>query len=219
MQETKNTIFNSLNSPSQSFTNPYDFWIVENVLPQNILTSVTELPWDAPELKGVSGTREINNSSRRYFDVNNRNTYSACNQICESFQSAEIIELIETKFNTTLKDCYLRIEYAQDTEDFWLAPHTDIGVKLFTMLLYISDNPEHSSLGTDYYADAKTHSGTVPFKANSAMIFIPSNNTWHGFEKRTIKGIRKSLVINYVTNDWRAREQLCFPEKMINPSV
>ena len=33
----------------------------------------------------------------------------------------------------------------------------------------------------------------------------------HGFEKRQIKGVRTSLIINYVTNEWRAREQLVLP--------
>ena len=41
------------------------------------------------------------------------------------------------------------------------------------------------------------------------------NNTYHGFEKRPIKGVRTSLIINYVTNEWRAREQLSFPETPI----
>ena len=43
------------------------------------------------------------------------------------------------------------------------------------------------------------------------MVFVPANNTYHGFEKRPIKGVRTSLIINYVTNEWRAREQLVLP--------
>jgi hypothetical protein len=44
------------------------------------------------------------------------------------------------------------------------------------------------------------------------MIFVPSKGTWHGFERRPIQGVRRSLIVNYVTNEWRAREQLAFPE-------
>jgi hypothetical protein len=44
---------------------------------------------------------------------------------------------------------------------------------------------------------------------------VPANNTYHGFEKRTINGVRKSIIINYVTDEWRAREQLSFPEAPI----
>ena len=69
---------------------------------------------------------------------------------------------------------FVRIEYAQDIDGFWLKPHTDIGVKMFTMLIYMSDDPRHADLGTDIYADENTHVGRSPFEPNSAMIFVPS---------------------------------------------
>ena len=52
---------------------------------------------------------------------------------------------------------------------------------------------------------------------NSAAIFIPGENTWHGFEKRPIRGIRRLLEINYVHRSWRDRNQLCFPEQPVRP--
>jgi hypothetical protein len=33
-------------------------------------------------------------------------------------------------------------------------------------------------------------------------------NTWHGVPKQNIKGIRKSLIINYVNNSWRNLDEL-----------
>ena len=33
---------------------------------------------------------------------------------------------------------------------------------------------------------------------NSAVIFIPGKNTWHGFDKRPIIGVRRLMEINYV---------------------
>ena len=47
------------------------------------------------------------------------------------------------------------------------------------------------------------------------MLFVPGGDTYHGFEPRPIAGIRKSVIINYVTNEWRAREQLAFPEQPV----
>jgi hypothetical protein len=47
------------------------------------------------------------------------------------------------------------------------------------------------------------------------MVFVPADNTWHGFEKRGIEGVRRSAILNYVTHDWRAREQLSFPERPV----
>jgi len=70
-------------------------------------------------------------------------------------------------------------------------------------------------LGTDIYDADKKWVGRSPFTSDAGMIFVPSTITYHGFERRKIEGVRKSLVINYVTNDWRAREQLAFPEQPV----
>jgi len=81
------------------------------------------------------------------------------------------------------------------------------------MLLYMSKDPQHRTLGTDIYNEDKTHLGSSPFAPNAAMVFVPSDSTYHGFEKRRIEGVRKSVIINYVTDEWRAREQLAFPDR------
>jgi hypothetical protein len=83
------------------------------------------------------------------------------------------------------------------------------------MLLYMSTDPRHADLGTDIYDADKKHVGRSPFVPNGAMIFVPSTDTFHGFEPREIEGVRQSLIINYVTDDWRAREQLSYPDQPI----
>ena len=173
------------------------------------------LPFDAPSLDGVSGKRELHNNTRKYFDVENRERFPVCEAIAQAFQDKRVTSHIEKAFGTDLKGTYLRIEFAQDIDGFWLEPHTDLGVKTFTMLLYLSQDPSHHDLGTDIYDGDKRHFGRSAFTPNGAMVFIPGNNTYHGFEKRPIKGVRTSLIINYVTNEWRAREQLSFPEAPI----
>jgi hypothetical protein len=84
------------------------------------------------------------------------------------------------------------------------------------MLLYLSKDASHADLGTDIYDTNKTPIGRSPFEPNGAMIFVPSGITYHGFEGRRIEGVRKSVIINYVTNEWRAREQLSFPDRPIS---
>lgn len=194
---------------------PYPHWFLEGCLPAEVTREVTALPFPAPELGGVSGKRELHNNTRKYFDAENKRAFPVVDAVSEAFQSKAMTSAIEKKFGIDLKGSYLRIEYAQDIDGFWLEPHTDLGVKLFTLLLYLSDDPSHKDLGTDVYDAEKKHVARSPFAANAAMIFVPSGNTYHGFEKRPIKGVRKSAIINYVTNDWRAREQLAFPEAPI----
>ncbi len=191
---------------------PYRHWFVDNCLPAHLVDQVLDLPFPAPALGGVSGKRELHNATRRYFDAENRAKFPFVDGICQAFQSPETVSTIETTFGTKLKGSYVRIEVAQDIDGFWLEPHTDLGVKMFTFLLYTSKVPSHQDLGTDIYDNDKKWVARSPFKSNSAMIFVPSNNTYHGFEGRKIEGVRKSLVINYVTNDWKARAQLAFPQ-------
>lgn len=191
---------------------PYPHWFANDCLPPEVLAEVLALPFPAPALGGVSGKREVHNATRKYFDAENMAKFPVCNCVNAALQDRRVTDAIEKTFSTKLGGTYLRVEFAQDTNGFWLEPHTDLGVKSFTFLLYLSPDPTHGNLGTDIYDAEKKHVGRSPFVPNAAMIFVPSSNTYHGFEPRHIEGVRKSLVINFVTNDWRAREQLAYPE-------
>ncbi len=190
---------------------PYRHWNLQHCIPDDAVDPILDLPFPAPALDGVSGKREIHNATRRYFDAENMQRYPVCQAFCEAFQDARVVGSVAKTFGANVKGSYLRVEYAQDTNGFWLEPHTDLGVKTFTMLLYLSRDPSHGNLGTDIYDTDKKHVGRSPFAPNAAMVFVPSDITYHGFEGREIKGVRKSVIINYVTNDWRAREQLAYP--------
>ncbi len=194
---------------------PYRHWFIGNCLPADVAETVLHLPFEAPALGGVSGKREVHNATRKYFDAENMGRHAVCRDVNEALQDKRVTGSIDRIFGTKLAGTYLRVEYAQDTNGFWLEPHTDLGVKSFTFLLYLSTDPQHRGLGTDIYDTAKKHIGTSPFVPNGAMIFVPSDITYHGFEAREITGVRKSVIINYVTSDWRAREQLAYPDAPI----
>ncbi|HXF53096.1 MAG TPA: 2OG-Fe(II) oxygenase [Hyphomicrobiaceae bacterium] len=200
---------------AQRHEQPYRHWFLSRCLPEDVIEAVLGLPFEAPDLGGVSGKRELHNATRKYFDVANRAKFPVCAAIAQALQEPSLTREIERMFATKLDGSYLRIEYAQDTNGFWLEPHTDLGVKLFTCLLYLSKVPSHADLGTDIYDKDKRRVGRSPFRSNGAMVFVPSDITFHGFEPRPIEGVRKSLVINYVTEAWRAREQLAFPDQPI----
>lgn len=197
---------------SERSPRPYPHWFLTRCLPPDVADEITNLPFPAPALGGVSGKRELHNGTRKYFDLENRAVYPVVEGFAQAFQSRRVTELVQRHFGTKLVGTYLRLEYAQDTNGFWLEPHTDLGVKVFTMLLYLSTDKSHADLGTDIYDAEKHHVGRSPFEPNGAMVFVPGRDTYHGFEPRPIEGIRKSIIINYVTNEWRAREQLSFPD-------
>jgi hypothetical protein len=126
-----------------------------------------------------------------------------------------VVRAIETRTGSDLAGTYVRLEYAQDMEGFWLEPHTDLGVKRFTMLMYLADSADQADLGTDVYRDPETWAKRPPFIDNTALVFVPGANTWHGMARRPIRGVRRSLIMNYVTNEWRAREQLAYPDRPV----
>ncbi len=192
----------------QTFEAPYQHYILTNLISEKLREELVDLPFQEKDLDYKLGTREEFNNAREYINKENIAKYPAAKEFADIFLSQDTISLIEKKENTSLKGSFLRIEYAIDNGNFWLKPHTDLGVKLFTMLFYISSGPNSIDWGTDIYENADNHYTTVPYKTNSALVFYPTENTWHGFQQRDIIGTRKTLIVNYVTKEWRNRHEL-----------
>ena len=149
-EDVVETFLKSVDSAKRS-EQPYRHWVLNSCFPADSVEDIVTLPFDAPSLDGVSGKRELHNNTRKYFDVENRESFPVCEAIAQAFQDKRVTSHIEKVFGTDLSGTYLRIEFAQDIDGFWLEPHTDLGVKAFTMLLYLSKDPSHTDLGTDIY--------------------------------------------------------------------
>lgn len=204
---------------AERFNAPYRHWQIEGLFPDDLLPSLQSARFPVPDLGGVSGKRELHNDARHYVDQPNMARLPAFAALGEAFQAAAMIDALEAFFKAALDDTFLRIEYAQDVTGFWLEPHTDLGVKRLTILIYLSDGDGHKELGTDVYDSDKNWAKRTPFAPNIAMAFVPGDNTYHGFEQRNINGVRKSLILNYVTHEWRERAQLAFPETPVRRSA
>jgi hypothetical protein len=189
---------------------PYDYWLLEKALPDPICEVLTNMELPVPKGMDFGGRRECNNARRVYFDPDWQAESPTCKAIADAFKQPSLTRAIEQATGTDLAGTSLRIEYCQDTDGFWLEPHVDISVKRFSMSIYLTDELELAHAGTDIYDDTPEHKrvATAPYGKGKAMVFIPSTNTWHGFSKRPMNGIRKNLIVNYVTNDWRATEEL-----------
>ena len=190
---------------------PYRHWTLREVFPPEALAQLKALDFPLQELGGLSGKREYHNDSRHYFDQATIAAHPVAKAVAQAFQAPPMVRALQDFFSVDLEGAFLRLEYAQDVEGFWLQPHTDLGVKRITMLIYLSDGDGHDDLGTDIYASETQWAGRSPFAPGVAMAFVPGATTYHGFEKRSINGVRKSLILNYVTTDWRERGQLSFP--------
>lgn len=188
---------------------PYRNWRLSNIFPEAVARDVARLPFAPTALHGVSGRRELHNDDRRYFAGEVLDQYEVARRVAETFQSPEIVGAFARHTGAKLDGTFLRIEYAVDVDGFWLEPHTDLGVKSLTLLIQLPE-PGQEDLGTDIYASAEQWVERAGFAWNGALLFIPSKSTWHGFEPRVIPGVRRSVIVNYVTDEWRAREQLAF---------
>ncbi len=191
---------------------PYRHWIWRDVFPEAVVQSLSTLPFPKPELHGVSGKRELHNESRHYFDAANNARFEACDRVARLFQADETVKLLQDATGADLSDTNIRIEYTLDADCFWLQPHTDLGVKRITILFYMPDAPDQEDLGTDIYSDPDTWAARPAFLWNSALVFVPSDNTYHGFAQREIPRVRRTVIVNYVTQAWIAREQLAYPD-------
>lgn len=203
-----------LNS-SEGHSWPYQHWKLRGIFAGELLAELNALPLTAPEAIYEEGSRAENNKLRAYFSGENLRKFPACQHVADLFQDPEMARDLAKFSGAEIDGTYLRMEYAQDQNGFWLTPHTDIGAKFFTLLIYLNDPAPGEEWGTDIYASARTHVGASPFESNGALMFVPGDETWHGFEKKPISGVRRSLIVNYVTTGWRARHELAFPDKVI----
>lgn len=198
---------------AQAETTPFPHWLLKDVLTEEACDGILELPIAPPQIDQYGGARECNNQTRRYINADLCSRSTACREVVGAFKDARTIEKLEQTCGIDLSKGNLRIEYTQDSDGFWLEPHTDIGVKLFTMLVYLSKEPELADAGTDIYEvdmknGDKKHVGRAPFAPNLGLIFIPASDTWHGVAKRPLRGVRRSIIVNYVSEEWRERWQL-----------
>jgi len=189
---------------------PYPHWLLREVFPADIAQAVDSLDLPDGTASDYGGRRELNNSSRVFFDPQIQAENSTVAAVAQAFKSPKTIGAVESLTGIDLSGALLRLEYCRDTDGFWLEPHTDISAKLYTMLWYLSVGEGSDNCGTDIFDENMTLVKSAPFVFNTALIFVPGGNTWHGFNRRKINGTRKTVIINYVKPDWRSRHELAF---------
>ena len=189
---------------------PFRHWLLADVLPAGMARALAGLALPPPFDGETHGKRETFNQ-QRLFLAGERLADAASGGLARAFQAPDTVRRLEAATGASLGGTFLRIEYCQDAGGFWLEPHTDIGAKRFTMLIYLSDAPGAAEWGTDLYHSAQDWAGRAPADFNRGLVFVPGADTWHGFRQRDIRGVRRSLIVNYVVPEWRARHELAFP--------
>ena len=196
---------------------PFRHWQVTDVIDAQILQSVLALPVTPSGIAETYGKRDSHNDVRRFFSPAMQTEFPVMRQIAEAFQQSTVVQSIQNLVGVSLAGSYLRIEYCQDVNGFWLEPHMDLSEKLVTLQVYLNTGRDEGTLGTDLYDSQKRFVVTTPSAFGQGILFVPREpDSWHGFEKRAISHIRRSLIINYVTDEWRSRHELSFPTREIS---
>ena len=206
---TTTGVVNSFKSAHES-TYPFLHWEVENMLPNVLMDQI--LAVRIPQSSGFvyDGTRASDSKvrpdgtpPRRMFigkDVIVEHPFFK--DLVDAFLAPDVLAIVHDKFHVDTTDLYLRVEYINDFDGFFLDPHKDIIEKQFTLLLYLGKGAEN--LGTDFYDTNKKVVKTTKFGHNRGYVFTPSERSWHGLERKKIVDRRCSLLVNYVTfkTDW-----------------
>jgi hypothetical protein len=197
---------------AERFDAPFVHFRVKHVFPAAVAEALAALPFTP---QGPAAGRRESVKNRLYADRTLRAGAPLLDSVAEALQSRQVASALRDLCGAELAGTFLRLEYAVDTDGFWLDPHTDLGVKKFTGLIPLACEDGADDLGTDLYASPHTPFSRVPFQPNGGTFFVPGEATWHGFAPRPIEGLRKSLILNYVSVDWQSRDQLAFPDQPI----
>ncbi len=194
---------------------PYLHWSLTDMLPEAVAFNIIGLPIMPLLIDDCRGVRDVDNNIRTFLTPRMQARFPVFAALTAALQQPDIARLLAETCGFEAEGSYLRAEYIQDIDGAWLEPHHDVPEKLFSMVIYLCTGPDAAEWGTDIYDAAKRWVGRSSSQFNSATIFIPGENTWHGYEKRPIEGIRRLMEINYVHPSWRDRGQLCFPDQPV----
>lgn len=199
------------------FAAPFPHFYADDLFPEPVVAALTAL--ELPPPRGSGSGRRDDIAGRIFFGAAEMARFPVMRAVAEALQMPCVARRIAALTGAPIAGARLRLEYAIDRTGFWLAPHTDIGAKKFTGLIGLATDATQADLGTDLYASRETPAAKptkrAPFRRNGALMFVPSSESWHGFAPRGIKGTRRSLILNYVGPEWRAKEQLAFPDRPV----
>jgi hypothetical protein len=110
-------------------------------------------------------------------------------------------------------EAYSRPALNRDVTGYKILPHPDTKAKVMSGLIYFPRNAEQRGLGTSLYVPTRRIPGlkprfrnvkTVPFQANSGLVFAVTKRSFHGREPLPEDcGVRDYLALTYYNDPTR----------------
>ena len=192
---------------------PYPHWLLADVLPLDLVWSLAALPF-APPPPALIGCARPPTGRVTFLTPGETEAFAACRLVAETFQSAAAVALIGRATGARLSDCRLRIALVQEVDGHQCPPRTRQDEARFTLMLAL-DAGGQRNLGPDIYFESGDWAAQAPWTPGCALAFAPSARSWHGFEPRMIREVRKSLVIDYVAPGRAPAAELAFPDRPV----
>jgi len=155
-----------------------------------------------PRSRRVSGKRELHNARAGISTLRTRQV-SVCEGSARPSRKARDRQ-DRRHFGSKLGVTYLRVPSMGRTPTASGSSAHRPRRQMFTMLLYMSRDAQHRTLGHRHLRPGQKHVGSSPFAPNAAMVFVPSGTTTTASRPARSTACAKSVIINYVTNEWRA---------------
>ena len=217
------SFLNSLTNNSNKFDIPFPHWELNNPLSEDAINEIIKADIANPNEHKLEydGTRAIDGGEgkfregistggkalkfRCFVTKENAKDFPGLSNFINELQQKETHSKLSELINKDLSNSFVRVEVICDRKGFWLKPHCDIKEKLLSCLLFVNNENESETLGTDFYDENLNKVKTVPYKHNYGYFFSSGPNTWHGMEKKEIVKERRCLQVNYVTfqTDWK----------------
>jgi len=196
---------------------PYPHWLLAEILPLDLVWSLAALPF-APPPTALLGCARPPTGRVTFFTPRETEAFAACRLVAETFQSAAAVASIGRATGTRLGDCRLRLALTQEVDGHQSPPHTRQHEARFTLTVAL-DAGGQRNLGPDVYFEGGDWAAQAPWTPGRALAFAPSARSWHGFEPRMIREVRKSLVVDYVPATRATAAELAFPDLPVGRGV
>lgn len=150
------------------------------------------------------GRRSCTNNFRTFV---NRDTSSELTDMFKEWDTHHARDFFSDISGVDCSSGILRIELCQDGPGFFLDKHIDIPEKFITLQVYLGEGDV--GWGTSIYNNNILYH-TNKFIHNTGWLSYKGSPLIHGIEKNVVTGIRRSIIINYVVDQWTDTNQLYY---------
>ncbi|MBN9063526.1 MAG: hypothetical protein BGP06_13205 [Rhizobiales bacterium 65-9] len=240
LDQAKRQLLDSIRDRRADHERPFPYHVVTDPVAAPLREDLRALPAAS---RAMTGARSDGNDSRFYFNPSVRAAHRPADMLARVFQDRDVVAALAAASGALLKSAYLLMELACDCGVSELHPHRDLGVKRFTGLFYLSDDPKLADARTDLYtpkpdraarisaavaqgrdpdrADFEQATARPPHGARFGYFFTPSDVSWHGFDRRPLNGLRQTIIVNYLGpaasgETYRNVQNLAFPDEPIS---